>query len=86
MTQDPDVVSEVTILLKQMNQKRCGSGASSNMEWDISVRCHDGVSVRVVSLVDPFIPESEENLRWYLEEFAVKSPFAGRDPTMLLRN
>lgn len=75
MSQDPGVASEVTILLKQISQQRIGSGASSNTEWDISIHCHDGMSARVVSLVDPFMPESEENLRWYLEEFAAKSPF-----------
>lgn len=75
----PNPVAEVTILLKQISSKQhqhdVGLGAALTIEWDISICGDDAECVRVVSLLDPSILATEENLRWYLEEFVIKSPF-----------
>lgn len=72
---DSSPIPEVTILLRQVSSQQRQHGVTSKLGWDISIYCDDNGPVRTISLLDPSMPSAEENLRWYLEEFAIKFPF-----------
>ncbi|KAG0641311.1 hypothetical protein HOY80DRAFT_1135409 [Tuber brumale] len=44
--------------------------------WKASVQCGEGRFVRIVEVKNPFNANDEENLEWYLEEFATTSPLS----------
>ncbi|PWW76991.1 hypothetical protein C7212DRAFT_278919 [Tuber magnatum] len=44
--------------------------------WKASVHCDEGRFVKTVEVKNPFNANNEENLEWYLEEFATSSPLS----------
>ncbi|CAZ81794.1 unnamed protein product [Tuber melanosporum] len=44
--------------------------------WKASIQCDEGRFVRMVEVKNPFNANDEENLEWYLEEFATTSPLS----------
>ena len=57
--------------------------------WRASVHCDEGRFVKTVEVKNPFNSNDEENLEWYLEEFATASPFSrarARDVCSSLKN
>ncbi|KAL2060592.1 hypothetical protein VTL71DRAFT_9233 [Oculimacula yallundae] len=59
---------------------------TTQRRWDINIQGTDGSKYATGTVHNPFSDTEEEELRWYLEDFAFKDPFAKRRATAVEDN